>query len=493
MSENLMQQNIQRAQCEIEAKKDVVKNGKMRQRYHFMPQTGWMNDPNGLIYFKGKYHLFFQHNPYGAFWDCMHWGHAVSEDMIHWEYLPEALVPSEPYDNYQKGGCFSGSAIEHEGKLFLIYTATANCGRGPEQTQCIAWSEDGIHFVKYEGNPVITAPEGISLSSFRDPKIWKHEDKFYLVCGASCEGRGQALLFCSDDIFHWTFLSVLAESRGESGWMWECPDFFPLDGQYVLTYSPMGVGDHTSVYQVGDFDYKTGKFVGKIKDEIDWGLDYYAPQSFMTPDGRRIVVTWANEWEWMPHFKDWGPTFQEGWCGFFNLFREARLTEDGRLQLMPIRELEMLREDAQMTKELYLSEEKTALTAGDGISYELKFKISLPKTDADQIELELRSGEGKKTLCCFDLKKGELSVDRSNADGWSLGKSRSILFLKGKTELDVHVFSDQSSLEIFTDQYQNNHSMNIFAGNEQNGIYLKAIGGNAVIQEIEAYGLRRCM
>ena len=141
--------------------KDQAARGKMRQHYHFMAQSGWLNDPNGLIYFRGKYHFFFQCNPYGGFWDCMYWGHAVSEDMLHWEYLPFALAPSEPYDDYPKGGCFSGSAIEHEGKLFLMYTGTSHYGKGIVQTQCIAYSEDGIYFKKYPGNPVITAPEGM--------------------------------------------------------------------------------------------------------------------------------------------------------------------------------------------------------------------------------------------------------------------------------------------------------------------------------------------
>ncbi len=166
MSRELMQQNIQKAQLEIDAKKDIVKNGKMRQHYHFMAQTGWINDPNGLIYYKGKYHFFFQYNPYYGFWDCMHWGHAVSEDLVHWEYLPLALAPSENYDNHPRGGCFSGSVIEHDGKLFLMFTGTANNGDGFEQTQCIAYSEDGIHFEKYEGNPVLTAPEGIPTDFF---------------------------------------------------------------------------------------------------------------------------------------------------------------------------------------------------------------------------------------------------------------------------------------------------------------------------------------
>ena len=131
----------------------------MRQHYHLMPQCGWMNDPNGLIYFKGQYHVFYQTNPYSGFWDSMHWGHAVSKDLLHWEYLPLALAPSEVYDDFQKGGCFSGSAIEHDGKMYLFYTATANHGHGNVQTQCLAISEDGIHFEKYTGNPLITVPE----------------------------------------------------------------------------------------------------------------------------------------------------------------------------------------------------------------------------------------------------------------------------------------------------------------------------------------------
>lgn len=143
MSKKLMQEKIEKAQEEIDSKKELVKQGRMRQNYHFMAQTGWINDPNGLIYYKGRYHLFFQYNPYYGFWDYMHWGHAVSEDLVHWEYLPLALAPSESYDDHMRGGCFSGSAIEHDGKLFLMYTGTKNDGNGFEQSQCIAYSKMG--------------------------------------------------------------------------------------------------------------------------------------------------------------------------------------------------------------------------------------------------------------------------------------------------------------------------------------------------------------
>ena len=490
MSKELMKQNIEKAQREIDSKKDIVKKGKMRQRYHFMAQTGWLNDPNGLIYFRGKYHFFFQHNPYNGFWDSMHWGHAVSDDMLHWEYLPLALAPSETYDNHLRGGCFSGSAIEHDGKLYLMFTGATNEGKGNEQTQCIAYCEDGIHFEKYEGNPVLIAPEGVPTDCFRDPKVWKHEDTYYMVCGASRDNKGQALLYRSKDMIHWTYFNVLAESRGEWGYMWECPDFYPMGDKYVLTFSPMGAGEHTSVYLVGDFDYLTGKFCCHVSGEIDWGLDYYAPQSFLAPDGRRIIVGWSNEWEWMPLWKDWGPTYKEGWCGFFNIPREVRMRKDGTLQFLPIREVETIRENPKRIAELAVSEEYTELEAGDGVCFELKLKIDLQRTNADELELDLRCGAERRTICLFHFKKGEMRVDRNAADGWSKGVSRSVLYLQGKKELDVHILSDQSSLEIFTDQYQNNHSNNIFAKASQNQLRVRARGGNAVLRDIETYGLR---
>ena len=420
----------------------------------------------------------------------MHWGHAVSDDMLHWEYLPLALAPSETYDNHLRGGCFSGSAIEHDGKLFLMFTGATNEGKGNEQTQCIAYSEDGIHFEKYAGNPVLTAPEGVPTDCFRDPKVWKHEDTYYMVCGASRDNKGQALLYRSKDMIHWTYFNVLAESRGEWGYMWECPDFYPMGDKYVLTFSPMGAGEHTSVYLVGDFDYLTGKFCCHVSGEIDWGLDYYAPQSFLAPDGRRIIVGWSNEWEWMPLWKDWGPTYKEGWCGFFNIPREVRMRKDGTLQFLPIREVETIRENPKRIAELAVSEEYTELEAGDGVCFELKLKIDLQRTNADELELDLRCGAERRTICLFHFKKGEMRVDRNAADGWSKGVSRSVLYLQGKKELDVHILSDQSSLEIFTDQYQNNHSNNIFAKASQNQLRVRARGGNAVLRDIETYGLR---
>lgn len=194
----------------------------------------------------------------------------------------------------------------------------------------------------------------------------------------------------------------------------------------------------------------------------------------------------------MPFWKDWGPAYKEGWCGSFNVVREVQMAGDGTLRFLPIRELESLRTDGNSQDKLVLETEETEIKAGDGVSFELKFKIDLENTDADKMLLYLRCGEGKKTVCTFDFRHAELSVDRSNSDGWSVGTSHSVMYLAGKKELDVHIFSDQSSLEIFTDNYQNNHSNNIFAGNEQNGIKMCACGGKVTVTDIAAYGIEAC-
>ena len=216
-----------------------------RPAFHVSPYVGWMNDPNGFSYYQGEYHLFYQYYPYDTHWNSMHWGHVVSKDLLHWKHLPAALAPDEDYD---KIGCFSGSAIELEdGKQLLLYTAvgqeTMEDGTVRDiQTQAVAVG-DGKDYKKYEKNPVLTAkdlPEGASKVDFRDPKIWKGKDgNFYCVIGSRpADGSGQILLYRSENGFDWEFVSILAENKKRFGKMWECPDFFELDGKHVLLTSP---------------------------------------------------------------------------------------------------------------------------------------------------------------------------------------------------------------------------------------------------------------
>lgn len=494
MSQAIMKENIRLAQNKIDETKTKVKIARMRQHYHFMAEQGWINDPNGLIFYKGKYHFFYQYNPYDVYWGAMHWGHAVSEDMLHWEYLPIALAPSEPYDNHSKGGCFSGSAIEYQGRLYLFYTGTTNYGDGFVQSQCMAYSEDGISFTKYEGNPIIVKPpKGYEKDNFRDPKVWKHGDMFYLVCGGKEDNLAKALLYRSTDLLHWEFFNVLAESRGELGYMWECPDFYQIGDKHVLMFSPMGLHERTTVYLVGDMNYDTGKFTYNTTGEIDWGFDYYAPQSFVDQQGRRIIVGWANAWDWMPWWKDWGPTFKEGWCGAFTLPREVTLCRDNTLQFKPIKELESLRINPLIVENIVAENEYLQLPNTDTTSYELQMEIDLENTTAAIFHLKVRSNGDKCAVITVDLDKQMMFFNRSHADEWSQGKTKSPLLLQNKKTMEIHVYVDQSSIEVYTDDYHTSHSCNVFGAEDQTRNFISVERGTLRINKLKLWEIKNAM
>ena len=272
-----------------------------RPAFHITPYVGWMNDPNGFSYYKGEYHLFYQYNPYSTHWDSMHWGHVVSKDLLHWNYVPTALAPDEDYDKF---GCFSGSAIELEdGRQLLMYTSVnqekLEDGTVRDiQTQAVAVG-DGKDYKKYEKNPVLTAkdlPEGASKVDFRDPKIWKGKDgNFYCVIGSRpADGSGQILLYRSENGFDWKFVSILAKNKKRFGKMWECPDFFELDGKHVLLTSPQDMLPEGLEYHngngtlciIGEMDQDKYTLKEQFAQSVDYGIDFYAMQTLGTPDGR---------------------------------------------------------------------------------------------------------------------------------------------------------------------------------------------------------------
>ena len=280
--------------------------------------------------------------------------------------------------------------------------------------------------------------------------------------------------------------------------MWECPDFFPLKNangeKYVLTFSPMGVKERTSIYLVGDMNYETGKFNYTTVGNIDWGFDYYAPQSFVDQSGRRILVAWANGWDWMPWWKDWGPTFKEGWCGSFNLPREAILDSDNTLKFVPIEELRSIRKSAEAIHEKSIIEKgEFLIPTANGNCFELKMTIDLANSTADSFELRLRSNDHLATIAKFDLRKQIMTVSRDNSDDWSQGTTKSNLLLKDKAILKIHLFADQSSIEIFTDEYKTNHSINVFAKEDQNKNYVSVAEGTLVINQLETWELTKTM
>lgn len=477
---------IERANASIEKVKDVVKNSRYRQRYHFMPPAYWMNDPNGLIQYRGKYHLFYQHNPYAPYWGAMHWGHAISSDLVHWEHLPIALAPSEEYDNYEHGGCWSGSAVEDNGMLYVFYTGTARYGDKVIQSQCLATSRDGIHFEKYEGNPIIKNPPETGSYDFRDPKVWKYKDAWYMVVGSCLNGRGKALLYKSYDLKNWKYVNVLAESFGELGSMWECPDLFSIEDKTVLMFSAMNLGERKTIYLVGDMDYKTGKLFWSSIGEVDWGFDFYAMQSFLDDKNRRIVVGWANNWN-----LKFVPTMLDNWCGFLSLPRVIKLCPDGKLRFEPIEELTVLRDEHKSFSDILIKDqEKFPLRVGDGISYEIIVEFDITKSTASSFGFSLRSSDKEETLIECKLSSGELIFDRTRSDKYTGGIRRCPLESASKDILKLHIFVDTCSVEVFTDNGRTVMSCNIYPSIESNGAYIYSTNGDIYLKDLHMWSLR---
>ena len=266
--------------------------------FHVSAPAGWINDPNGFSVYKGKVHLFYQYHPYSICWGPMHWGHSVTDDMIKWKTEPVALAPDQEYD---KKGCFSGSAVQAGDRHVLIYTGVtdeekSDGSREERQNQCIAFG-DGVTYEKSPQNPVITGdmlPQGCSQIDFRDPKIWEEDGKYYLIVGNKSEKyKGQVVLFSSSDLEKWKFETILAENTsGKIGCMWECPDFFELNGTHILICSPQNMtaeglefhNGHNSLYFSGKYEKQSHTFIKDEPRSLDYGLDFYAPQTTCLPD-----------------------------------------------------------------------------------------------------------------------------------------------------------------------------------------------------------------
>jgi beta-fructofuranosidase len=304
----------------------------IRPKFHVTGGEGWINDPNGLIFYKGRYHAFYQHYPHDVHWGPMHWGHVVSDDLVHWQYLPIALYPGDKGD---ENGCFSGSAIVWQDKLWLLYTGFAENGGGENvrQLQCLASSTDGVHFEKH--GVVIgekDLPKEYAPWDFRDPKVWRENDAFWCVVAARIRGgRGRILLYRSEDLFSWQFVSDLFE-KDCPGEMIECPDY--CSKQNLLVYceqlqpaeGKMHLNIHTSRWKTGTLDLATGKFAAENSGIVDYGFDFYAPQSFAGDD---VLIGWLNMWDRNV------PSEKYGFAGMLTAPRKL-LVKDGRLHQEPV-------------------------------------------------------------------------------------------------------------------------------------------------------------
>ncbi|MBA3874280.1 MAG: glycoside hydrolase family 32 protein [Anaerolineae bacterium] len=308
----------------------------LRPQYHFLPPSNWMNDPNGLIQWQGKYHLFYQHNPTGPLWGYMSWGHASSDDLIHWTDLPLAIVPTP--GGPDEVGCFSGCAVNNNGQPTLVYTAA----RGEKyeiQTQCIAIGDETLlNWQKYAGNPVLAQvpSESGQTSDFRDPYVWKEADAWYMVIASRIKDVGGVIfLYKSDDLLNWEYLHpLLIGDKQRNGDIWECPNFFKLGDQWVLIVSShVTVATDTVLYFVGTYD--NHQFTPIYEGVLDYG-ELYAPLTTIDDQNRRLLIGWLRE----------ARSSQEqqlaGWSGVQSIPRILTLSNN-RLLMTPIPALQSIR------------------------------------------------------------------------------------------------------------------------------------------------------
>jgi len=421
------------------AEKAASGKGPWGLEFHLMPPTGWLNDPNGLCFFRGEYHVFYQYSPFDANGGVKFWGHYKSRDLLSWDQCPVMLYSDETYDAH---GAYSGSALCEEDGLYLYYTGNIKHAgdydfvlTGREQNTAVAYSPDGVHLgwkrlLMGSGD----YPAGLSLH-VRDPKVWKQDGRYYMLLGArTAAGQGEALVFASDDKFRWAHINTLRTPE-PFGYMWECPDLFELDGQWFLLVSPQGVPKSgpgfENIYTTGYFPL-SGDFRGECSlgafMPLDFGFDFYAPQTFS--DGkRRLLVGWMG----MPDADYANPTAAWGWQHCLTVPREVSC-RDGRLVLNPARELEALRKARQgfpFAGEYTIEDLSPAsdiwIACEDGLSLDLS-------------GVSLQAADGVLTLTA---REGGCGREKRTAP---IGRLRSLRILADTSALEIFVNDGETVL-----------------------------------------------
>ena len=469
-------------------------NEKYRPLYHFTPQYGWMNDPNGMVYADGTYHLFYQYNPYGARWGNMHWGHAISKDLVNWEYQPTAIAPDK------LGAIFSGSAvIDHDntagfgkGAMIAIFTSA-----GDRQTQSIAYSLDGGKtFTKYEDNPVLS---DANIIDFRDPKVfWHAPSKQWVMSLATTQ---TITFYGSKNLKEWTRLSEFGEGLGGHGGVWECPDLFPLtyEGKtkWVLFVSinPGGPnGGSATQYFIGDFDGKT--FTPDNMNYplwLDYGRDNYAGvmwSNVPAADGRRLFIGWMSNWDYANEI----PTVN--FRSAMTVARTLRLAHNGEHLVVasePVKELESLR-----TEPLSLADKTTSdtvtfenLLPNNQGAYELTFTVIPNDTDSFSFSIENIKGEALTYL--FDIANKTLSVDRTKSSvAFNANFAETLIKapLTAKKSYTVRLLVDKASTELFVNNGEVVQTNTVFPSEVYNTLRFKTEKGTLNLNDITVYKLK---
>ena len=409
--------------------------------FHLMPPVGWMNDPNGLCFYKGLYHVFFQYAPSGPCAYERYWGHYTSSDMLHWKYEGITIRSDCAWD---ANGAFSGCAYTEDGLLELFYTGNVEeegdydyvlKGRGANVIYLC--SEDGIHFGEKKLLLSNKDYPGDYTCHVRDPKVWRENDTYHMLLGGrKKDDTGAILHYTSKDKMQWEFMEEIT-SDDDFGFMWECPDRFVLDGQPVLMCCPQGVNREEYRYQN---PHQAGYWVGKVCvegfRELDKGFDFYAPQTFLAPDGRRILYGWAGVSEMDKEYQN-APIIEEGWQHSLTIPRELKLVNDVVRQY-PICELEHLRYDVQ----------------------ELADGVTVVDSDSFDLEIVYHQSAGEEKPCSELSKIKEIQFSEDILLSWQSGVfilqflsdsgcGRTMRKAKIAELRNIRILKDVSMLEIY--------------------------------------------
>lgn len=463
-----------------------------RPVYHFTPAYGWMNDPNGMVYKDGIYHLFYQYNPYGSMWGNMHWGHATTKDLVNWEHQPEAIVPDA------LGTIFSGSCVVDKdntagfgaGAIIAFYTSA-----GERQVQSMAYSLDnGKTFKKYARNPILTSTQ----RDFRDPKVFWHNDthKWVMILAVGQEMQ----IYSSPNLKDWTYESCFGEGQGAHGGVWECPDLIELPIEntelkkwvLICNLNPGGpFGGSATQYFVGDFDGKT--FVNdspKKTKWMDWGKDHYATVTWSNaPEGRHIALAWMSNWQYANEV----PTKQ--FRSANSVPRDLSLyTSEGETYVKVVPSPELLNMRDKGTKKRTFKVDRTynldKLLNDNTGTYEIEMTIQ--NKNADVIGMQLFNSKGEEVDLYYNMVEKQFTMDRTKSGNVAFSKefpAVTVASVDGTNEMTLRIFVDKSSLEIFGNGGRFVMTNLVFPSEPYNRISFYAKGGSYAVTSFTVYKL----
>ena len=477
---------------------DMSNKETFRPVYHHTPAYGWMNDPNGMFYKDGVYHLFFQYNPYGSVWGNMHWGHSTSSDLIHWNFEGVSIVPDA------WGAIFSGSCVvDHNntagfGKdaVIAFYTSAKSTPWGDVQSESMAYSLDnGKTFVKYAGNPIITSLE----KDFRDPKVfWYAPGKHWVMILAV----GQHMeLYSSVNLKDWKKESEFGKMQGAHGGVWECPDLIelPVEGSrerkwvLICNINPGGpFGGSAAQYFVGSFDGKTFVNESPVQTKwMDWGKDNYATVTWNNaPDGRCIALGWMSNWQYANNV----PTRQ--YRSANTIARDLTLYKAGGefyLKSTPSREMKQARGEKVSVPSFKVTDSykiESLLKDNNG-AYEIEMEIQV--ADASKISLNLQNEKGEQVSMYYDLLRKQFVMDRSKSGKGDFSNDFPAVTAApvhaGKT-LRLRLFVDRSSIEAFGEDGKFVMTNLVFPSSPYNQMSFGTEGSGYTVSSFNVYKLR---